>query len=242
VLVGAVREDDAVFRKGGDEFALLLERCPRERAVEVVDRVLDRLRELAGAADLAVGPSFGVAVADCSRPVDSDELLRRADDAMYEAKGTRVAARGGLSAASAQLAERQCDAAHEDDIAVAQLGGAHAAPVDPRAVRRAVVEDAHGLARADDDRVTPRDRLVLEPQVGTPRAPDARDAAPQAQQPVLVAVLDEQVAPGRGAVVRDGPPPRAVAHAGQRVERRGVGRALGSRESGEHASKARARS
>jgi diguanylate cyclase (GGDEF)-like protein len=90
VLLGAVRHDDAVFRMGGDEFALLLERCPRERALEVVDRVLERLREQGRAGDLPVGASFGVAVADCSGPVDSDELLRRADDAMYDAKGSRA--------------------------------------------------------------------------------------------------------------------------------------------------------
>jgi GGDEF domain-containing protein len=86
----AVRHDDAVFRMGGDEFALLLERCPRERALEVVDRVLERLRAGRAAGDLPVGASFGVAVADCSDPVDSDDLLRRADDAMYDAKGSRA--------------------------------------------------------------------------------------------------------------------------------------------------------
>jgi diguanylate cyclase (GGDEF)-like protein len=90
LLLGAVRHDDAVFRMGGDEFALLLERCPRERALEVVDRVLDRLRAEQAAGDLPIGASFGVAVADCSEPVDSDELLRRADDAMYDAKGSRA--------------------------------------------------------------------------------------------------------------------------------------------------------
>jgi diguanylate cyclase (GGDEF)-like protein len=89
VLAGAVRQGDAVFRMGGDEFALLLERCSRERALEVVDRVVERLE----AECLPVGASFGVAVADCSGPVDSDELLRRADDAMYDAKGSRAGLR-----------------------------------------------------------------------------------------------------------------------------------------------------
>jgi diguanylate cyclase (GGDEF)-like protein len=90
VLIGSVRHDDAVFRMGGDEFALLLERCPRERALEVVQRVLERLDDEKPGGDLAVGASFGVAVADCSAPVDSDALLRRADDAMYDAKGARA--------------------------------------------------------------------------------------------------------------------------------------------------------
>src|SRR3954454_206664 len=89
VLVSTVRRDDAVFRVGGDEFALILEHCPRERAVAVVDRVLERLGEERRLRDLAVGASFGVAVADCTGPLDGEELLRRADDAMYDAKGSR---------------------------------------------------------------------------------------------------------------------------------------------------------
>jgi diguanylate cyclase (GGDEF)-like protein len=88
-LTASVRQGDSVFRMGGDEFALLLEGCPRERALEVVDRVLARLRQRAADGDWAVEASFGVVVTDCTAPVDSDELLRRADDAMYDAKGSR---------------------------------------------------------------------------------------------------------------------------------------------------------
>jgi diguanylate cyclase (GGDEF)-like protein len=88
-LTASVRQGDSVFRMGGDEFALLLEGCPRERALEVVDRVLARLRQRAADGDWAVEASFGVVVTDCTMPVDSDELLRRADDAMYDAKGSR---------------------------------------------------------------------------------------------------------------------------------------------------------
>jgi diguanylate cyclase (GGDEF)-like protein len=91
LLLRTVRHDDAVFRMGGDEFALLLEHCPAERALEVVDRIVQRLE--AERDELPVGASFGVAVADCSRPVDSDALLRRADDAMYDAKGSRAVLR-----------------------------------------------------------------------------------------------------------------------------------------------------
>jgi diguanylate cyclase (GGDEF)-like protein len=92
-LLASVRHDDAVFRMGGDEFALLLERCPRERALEVVERVLEHLAGESRDGDLPLGASFGVAVADCTGPVNSEELLRRADDAMYDAKGSRTTLR-----------------------------------------------------------------------------------------------------------------------------------------------------
>jgi len=93
LLVATVRHDDAVFRMGGDEFALVLEHCSRERALEVVERVVERLHAERGTGELPIGASFGVAVADCSGPVDSEALLRRADDAMYEAKGSRAVLR-----------------------------------------------------------------------------------------------------------------------------------------------------
>ena len=89
-LTDSVRDADAVFRMGGDEFALLLEGCSADRALEVVERVRTRLRERAAGQDWAVEASFGVAVADCTVPVDGTELLRRADDAMYEAKAKRA--------------------------------------------------------------------------------------------------------------------------------------------------------
>jgi len=91
MLISTIRHDDAVFRMGGDEFAMLLEHCAADRALEVVDRIVERLES--GRGDLPVGASFGVAVADCSEPVDSDALLRRADDAMYDAKGSRAVLR-----------------------------------------------------------------------------------------------------------------------------------------------------
>jgi diguanylate cyclase (GGDEF)-like protein len=89
-LTDSVREGDAVFRMGGDEFALLLEGCSADRALEVIGRVRARLRERAAGEDWAVEASFGVAVADCTAPVEGTELLRRADDAMYEAKARRA--------------------------------------------------------------------------------------------------------------------------------------------------------
>jgi diguanylate cyclase (GGDEF)-like protein len=93
VLVAAVRHGDAVFRMGGDEFALLLEHCARGRALDVVDRLVARLEAEAGTGDLPAGASFGVAILDPADPVDSDELLKRADDAMYAAKASTAALR-----------------------------------------------------------------------------------------------------------------------------------------------------
>ena len=78
---------DTPARLGGDEFALLLEdRGGVERAIDVAEHLLDRLREpvrLAGY-DLTVLASVGVAVA--APGMTTSSLLRDADIAMYEAK------------------------------------------------------------------------------------------------------------------------------------------------------------
>jgi diguanylate cyclase (GGDEF)-like protein len=90
-LLQSVRRDDSVFRIGGDEFAMLLHRCDREQALDVVTRVLSRLdQDVTEDSTLrAVQASFGIAVVDDGEDVDPELLLRRADEAMYDAKRSR---------------------------------------------------------------------------------------------------------------------------------------------------------
>jgi diguanylate cyclase (GGDEF)-like protein len=81
-LGGVVRETDTVARLGGDEFAVLAEATPEDSA-SLAARVRDAV---AGAgADRGVTASVGVTEV---RPGDqADEVLSRADQAMYRAKG-----------------------------------------------------------------------------------------------------------------------------------------------------------
>ena len=82
----AVREDDVVARLGGDEFGLLLRGLRMREATEVLDRIAESLTRPVHALgyDLLVKASIGLAEAwpDAS----PQELLRRADVAMYAAK------------------------------------------------------------------------------------------------------------------------------------------------------------
>jgi len=81
-LGGVVRETDTVARLGGDEFAVLAAATPEDSA-SLAARVRDAV---AGAgADRGVTASVGVTEV---RPGDqADEVLSRADQAMYRAKG-----------------------------------------------------------------------------------------------------------------------------------------------------------
>lgn len=86
--LGAIRrEGDIFFRAGGDEFALFLPNADKRAALATAERVADELAvafELDGVAH-TVGVSIGVAVM-LSEEASVDDLLERADRAMYAAK------------------------------------------------------------------------------------------------------------------------------------------------------------
>jgi diguanylate cyclase (GGDEF)-like protein len=90
VLAASIREQDAAFRIGGDEFALVLRGCSVDDARRVVERALDAWTEerrddpAAG----SVEASFGIALS-VGAPSTVEHLLRRADEAMYQAKRSR---------------------------------------------------------------------------------------------------------------------------------------------------------
>jgi diguanylate cyclase (GGDEF)-like protein len=79
-LIAAMRRTDFAFRIGGDEFALILVESTDEHARLAIDRIARSVR----GGDAALRASFGVAVYEPEET--SDELFRRADQAMYEAK------------------------------------------------------------------------------------------------------------------------------------------------------------
>lgn len=83
----ALRSEDTPARLGGDEFAVLLLDIGEREALIVAERLLATLRAPIGfeGREVAVGASVGLALAP-SGTVDGDELLRRADAAMYVTK------------------------------------------------------------------------------------------------------------------------------------------------------------
>jgi diguanylate cyclase (GGDEF)-like protein len=87
-LLSTTRSQDSVARAGGDEFLLLLRDVESPEAVEkLVSRWMTALSEpfrIQGA-ELHISPSIGIARYPIDA-IDGEELLARADEAMYQAK------------------------------------------------------------------------------------------------------------------------------------------------------------
>ena len=90
LLEELVRDDDNAFRVGGDEFALLLRDAGEPEAREVVARIMEAVESNIDPLVRMLTASFGIATS--GRRQEPEELLRIADEAMYQAKrsGTRI--------------------------------------------------------------------------------------------------------------------------------------------------------
>ena len=88
LLSGMFRERDTLARIGGDEFGLLLENCPLERAQVIAQTVVSTLREHRfhwQGRSYQIGVSIGLVLITAATQ-DTTQLLTQADIACYTAK------------------------------------------------------------------------------------------------------------------------------------------------------------
>jgi len=87
----ALRSTDLFCRWGGEEFVALLPQTDQRQAVKVAERILQAVREVEVALDdgqrLSCTVSIGVAMLQ-ARDRGLDDLMQRADTAMYQAKAS----------------------------------------------------------------------------------------------------------------------------------------------------------
>jgi diguanylate cyclase (GGDEF)-like protein len=112
-----LRTADTAARLGGDEFAVLLEDVESEdEAVAVAARIMGSLRPpvLVDGNEVATSASVGIALGDAT--LDSEQLLRNADLAMYTAKGRgrgrHAVFEAGMHAAAMERLELENDLRH----------------------------------------------------------------------------------------------------------------------------------
>lgn len=83
-----LRRIDSLGRYGGEEFLVVLPDCPAEQAKRILDEIRQRFAELqfiASGQQFSVTLSAGIAATD-EAPASADDLLDRADRALYGAK------------------------------------------------------------------------------------------------------------------------------------------------------------
>lgn len=89
ILRDSVRETDVVARYGGEEFAVILPETPPDVALTVAERIRSRMAQHTfwgkGQKPVRLTASLGIATHSTSE-ITADELIERADRALYKAK------------------------------------------------------------------------------------------------------------------------------------------------------------
>ncbi len=84
ILRQSVRGRDAVIRWGGEEFVIVLDACPQAAAIDLAERIRVRI---AAHRDVEVGRvTLSLGLATLAPAESTDELIARADAALYQAK------------------------------------------------------------------------------------------------------------------------------------------------------------
>ncbi len=108
-----VREPDRLYRLGGDEFALVLRKCAAANALALTDRIHRAFTRAAPHADV----SFSGGIAAWEDGITKDELARRADLALIEAKRLKQPALVYSPAFEVAVLEEPLDLRHTQMLA-----------------------------------------------------------------------------------------------------------------------------
>ena len=89
IIKRCVRETDVVARYGGEEFAVILPHTGNEAAVNLADRIRNAIKKKrldSLGSDVFVTVSIGVSTYPHPEVNNMDDLIRKADDGLYQAK------------------------------------------------------------------------------------------------------------------------------------------------------------
>jgi len=169
-LRAVVQPGDVVARLGGDEFAIVQAGLANpEDAAELAERVAEAVARpfLIEGREVVVGSSIGIALSP-QDGVSAEELLRRADLAMYQAKSDRTGAFRFFNAGMDVLARRLM--VLEADIRSGLARGEFVLLYQPQlSLHTGRINGAEALVRwrqPDGNLIEPRDFLPLAEETG----------------------------------------------------------------------------
>ena len=87
-LSSALRKTDFIGRFGGDEFLLILPQTPLEGAAEFAERLRQNVQDINYPGQLTVKTTLSMGIASYEGNPDPDDLVRRADMALYSSKNS----------------------------------------------------------------------------------------------------------------------------------------------------------
>ncbi len=185
LLLGAVRNRDTLSRLGGDEFGMLLENCPLDKAITIAGNLLKAVEQYQfcwGENCFSLGISIGVVPVDAST-TDICSTMSAADSACYIAKES-----GRNQVQVAHLGDRRLQQRHGEMQWVSRLTRAldddqfalYFQPIVPCADRHSRGSFIELLLRLIDD-----DGTVIAPRVFLPAA-EKYNIAPAIDRWVIV--------------------------------------------------------
>ncbi len=88
IILKSIRQSDILARYGGDEFAIIFPNCAVDHTLQICHRILDtiKLAPITKLVENLFSISIGIAEYQQSKSESSQELLIKADSALYEAK------------------------------------------------------------------------------------------------------------------------------------------------------------
>jgi len=90
MLNALTRSSDKIYRYGGDEFVIVFNRSTLQNAVKTIERIIDKINKTKlKYKESLIKFSISVGIASHKKGDDIDSLLKRADEALYEAKMTK---------------------------------------------------------------------------------------------------------------------------------------------------------
>ena len=89
VLASTIRACDGVYRWGGEEFIIVLERATVGEAAEVAERIRQAvMNSVCAFEDLAIRVTMSFGCADVNLNLTAEENIKAADERLYRAKAT----------------------------------------------------------------------------------------------------------------------------------------------------------